>query len=44
MKFLGPQKGGAFLGTGLSTLYLVLTTLAKLGLRAGNTTFNTECE
>jgi hypothetical protein len=44
MKFLGPQKGGAFLNTGLSTLYLAWTTLAKFGLHAGSTTFNTENE
>ena len=36
-----PQMVGAFLQTGLSTLYSVWTPLAKFGLHAGNTKFNT---
>jgi hypothetical protein len=44
MRFLGPRKGGAFLKTGLSTLYVVWTALVELGLHAANTTFNTENE
>jgi hypothetical protein len=44
MKFLGPRKGGAFFTTGLSTLYVVRTTLVKLRLHVGIMTFNTENE
>ena len=35
MKFLGPQKGGTLLKTGLSTLYVVWTNFGKIWSACG---------